>query len=139
MQAIEVIVFLAASLMIGTLILMFITNFNFSSIAEALRNLLVPQDETASDAKKLEFNKFTVELANCWQKCAYGTMDLNCGVYNVLPSDSNVSLNEAHLEQYFRKYNICETCNIKIDGNIELPAVLAVYCDANTNTLVISE
>jgi hypothetical protein len=126
LQAIEMVVFLVAAIMIGSLIILFVTNLDAGKIFESIKKMLFPETGPRENITRLPLSRFFEFIFNCWQECEVGESFLKCGTVYI--TDGN-SLNDANLQATFQKYNFCLDCNVSVEGNIELPAVVQVDCN----------
>ena len=140
MQVIEVIVFFVFAVLVGMLVISFIIGFDFVKLQKTVTGIFIPEHAKQTGFKTVTYYAFFNEAANCWRDCAYGARDLNCGVFFIKagPKNYGKALDENMFQAYFKKFNICEDCNIKISKPpLKIPAVVKLRCDANLNCLLI--
>jgi hypothetical protein len=140
MQVIEVVVFFVFAVLVGMLVISFITGFDFAKLQKMITSIFVPEVKEPKDFKTVTYYAFLKELIDCWRDCAYGAVDLNCGVFFIEAELENYGkeLDENALKNYFEKFNVCEDCNIKITNPpLKVPSVVKLRCDANLNCLLI--
>ncbi|MCD6478841.1 MAG: hypothetical protein J7L44_03055 [Candidatus Diapherotrites archaeon] len=140
MQVIEVVVFFVFAVLVGMLVISFITGFDFAKLQKTIVSIFVPEVEEPKDFKTVTYYAFLKALADCWRDCAYGAVDLNCGAFFIEAELENYGkeLDEDALKSYFEKYNVCEDCKIKIaNPPLKIPSVAKLRCDADLNCLLI--
>jgi len=128
MQAIEMVVFFIAAVIIGSLIIMFFTTLDVGGIFGGIRQMIFPEPPGPTDVVKVSFIKFHEFVYDCWQRCEFGQTFLKCGTVYV--KDGTV-LSSEELQGIFQKYNFCLDCNVEVKsgtGEIALPAVVRVEC-----------
>lgn len=135
MQAVEIAIFLIASIMIGSLFILFVTNLDPGKIFSDIKGMIFPEPFKDQNALlKVSLARFHDLVYNCWQKCEVGETFLNCGTVYIT---DGTALDSNSLLKTFRKYNFCLDCNVKVVGEngeekpISLPAVVDVNCSQN--------
>ncbi len=132
MQAIEMMVFFIASVIIASLILLFIGSINPDELYGTIEDLVFPQQIDVNTMTTTTKLGFAGKIGACWEQCAFGGKNLNCGTFyitdEVLAEEEN-SLDSESLQAIFEKYNYCTNCDILIEsGKIDLPAVVGLEC-----------
>ena len=125
MQAIELVVFFLAAIMIGSLMIIFISGLEPGELFEGIKKMIFPQEYRPDELAKIPFAKFHEYVYQCWQKCETGETFLKCGTVYIT---DGTSLSSAGLLATFQKYNFCLDCNVDVPNEITLPAVVQVEC-----------
>jgi len=137
METIEMVGFLFFTIIVAGLITAFVFQFDFNRIGDNVRNMFMPPSNEPS-LTKVNFTKFAARLNYCWQECQFGEVYKDCG--NVVLLDESFDgnkigeLDEAKLNNFFRKMNYCTDCRILIENQpIVLPKVLNISCNEKGN------
>ncbi|MBN2517747.1 MAG: hypothetical protein JXB14_02800 [Candidatus Altiarchaeota archaeon] len=150
MEAVELIVYISAAIILGVLVLGFLVNFNYESIYNGLKDVFFPSGETElpKDLQQLTVYEFGEYVYKCWKSCGYGEMDKVCGTVLVKESrDENgtmiTNLNKETLFKPFLKLNWCDSIQCKSCGcgyredvdmaDMVLPHVVELSCDSARN------
>jgi hypothetical protein len=134
MQAIEMVVFMIASIVIGGLILLFIGSIDPGQIYATVERLVFPQPLDVNAMLTVTKTGFAGKMGACWQECAFGAKDLKCGAFYItteglLPEEKK--LDSASLQAIFSKFNYCTDCVVSVEKEpIILPAVVRLECEA---------
>ena len=127
MQAVEIVIFFMISIIVGSLIILFITGLDAGGIFDGVHKMIFPQDfdQNYTKVSRAKFNDY---VYSCWQKCEYGEIFLNCGTVYIT---DGTELSSESLKEGFQKYNFCTDCNVEVPNEIALPAVVQVSCEEN--------
>ena len=140
MQSVEMIVFFIASIIVASLILLFIGGINPDEIYGTIEALVFPQSIDANTMTTTTKMEFAGKIGACWEQCAFGANNLNCGTFYVTDeglAEEEKTLSSESMQAIFEKYNYCTGCIIAIEpGQIDLPAVVGLEC--RSGQLVVS-
>ncbi len=145
METIELITYLAIVIMIGGLIIVFITDIQVEDIYSTLRKML-QRDETLR-FRNVESAEVAPVAFNVWRECGYGQREGELIIS--LRSGSNIT--KEYLFSHYEKYNLCYSiqsreynCGAREDlvlqpELITPPTLLRISCNTENLTLVIEE
>ncbi len=135
MQAIEMVVFMIASIVIGGLILLFIGGIDPGQLYATVERLVFPQPLDVNAMLTVTKTGFAGKMGACWRECAFGAKNLKCGAFYITteglqdPAEKNLDSNS--LQYIFRKFNYCTDCVVSVEEEpIMLPAVVRLECEA---------
>ncbi len=132
MQAIEMIVFFIASIMVAGLILLFIGGINPDEMYATIQALVFPKQIDPSIMIETTKVGFAGKIGACWEECGFGTKNLNCGTFYITDedlADTEKTLDSEFLQAIFQKYNYCTDCTILVQpSQIQLPAIVGLEC-----------
>lgn len=148
MESIEIIIFLIISIVIGVLVLNFMTNYDYSSIKTKLDN----SNNDSLSFKIVDEDGFYLEILNFWDKSAM-CEDLSATTTIYLKTSSLITINKEKIFDFFKSVGSCNVINskkfecgtfedlyfyngipndplddTKLDKDINLPAVLRFSC-----------
>lgn len=145
METIELITYIAVAIMIGGLIIMFITDIQVDDVYTAMRSML-QRDETLRFSN-VDAADVAPKAFNVWRQCGYGQRE---GELVISLREGN-TIDKAYLFQHYKKYNLCfsiqsadHDCGTREDlslnpEEIEGPALLNIRCDTENTQLIIEE
>lgn len=140
MQAIEMMVFFLASVVVASLILLFIGGINPEEIYATVEALVFPKPIDANSMTSTTKIGFVGKMGACWEHCSFGAKNLNCGAFYITDKelqDGENMLDSQFLQAIFEKYNYCTGCIVSVQpDSIGLPAIVGLKCE--NGQLVIS-
>jgi hypothetical protein len=134
MEVVEIIVFLTATVIIGTVFLFFIRDINYQGIYESLHDMLTGN-------KEVKFEKVTREdlapkIYNFWEECGYGEKNKSVSLY----VQETGTFGKQELFDSIKKMSLCETLQSAsnecgkneqvVMSTISLPAVINFKCNS---------
>ena len=132
METVEVVVFIAVSIILGGLIIALITGWNVSRTVDMVRGLLIPNKHTGYE--KVSVEDFPAMAFATWEACNEGQTSLNRTVYVT----NETTLTAETLFAEYRRLNLCHSiqsaannCGTREDvvmSPIQGPAVLTLAC-----------
>jgi hypothetical protein len=141
MQTIEVMVFFFFAVISGFLIIGFIGGFDFQKMQDGLTSILGGKPKDLNTFEKINYSQFLERVSACWKACNFGKEDRDCGMMNVVQAeeqDYGKAVSTLTLEADFNKFNICETCTVKLDpANLTIPSIIRLRCDKAAKAIVI--
>jgi hypothetical protein len=131
MQALEVIMYTMLALLVGSLILAFILDFDY----KATYNQLHKQAEGESQVFEIEARGFPSEVAKRWQDCSYGMLNRTYAMQ--LNGPDKVLLGDVIKE--FRRLDQCEVIDcfntsnrFRMPHEIAPPKIINMQCTNKT-------
>ena len=143
MEAIEIVVYLALALMVGVLVLQFLTSWDFMDTYDRIRGMMVGDEK--SEFKTVDREEFVAEAFNFWKSCGMGEVEKSLAVY----VDDEGTLNAAVFFAAVKKMNLCESLQSAAQDcgsheyvefrpvTIDLPRVIGMECDPISEKLII--
>ena len=131
MQAVEMIVFFLATVVIAGMVLLFMGHMDVNAIYENVNSLFFPKPFDVNALNKVSLEGFPGLLGECWQQCELGKEPMDCGSIhvNISPDGTVTELTKGYIEGIFGKYSYCTGCNVAVSPeSIALPAVVNVNC-----------
>jgi hypothetical protein len=143
MEAIEVTVFLVIAIVLGSLVIGFITDWDYTKTSESLKKLMSGEEKPQFD--EVDAEGFVSQVIKIWDDCGYGELDAS---YTFYVKDSNrTSVDKAYLFSRLKKFNICESlqsfgngCGVREDvrmDTLSLPHLAIISCHASNSTMTI--
>jgi hypothetical protein len=142
METIEVVIYIFLAVVVGGLLIGFVTGWDATQTFDAMKSLF-------SGDRTLVYEKVTAaqlpaSALAVWEECGLGSTELKKTVYLT----DTVTITKAALFETFKRSDVCKTiqsaaegCGSKEDVNMSTlqgPAALTIRCDPATATLVIS-
>ncbi len=143
MQTVEIIVFLFAAIIVGGLIILFISDIDTNEVMDVLKNAAFPEKEL--QYQKIESNELADIAYNLWEKCEFGSKEMSLTVF----VSSGQQINKNMLFDAYKKINLCYSIQSKsqLCGNredviikndfINPPALVSLTCKTSDKTLTI--
>lgn len=142
METIEIVVYMTIALIIGGMLIGFLTGWDFDRTYRGLKDLLNP---SASQFDEVSPDQFIEIVKNHWKDCGYGETNKTRTVY-VLKENIDI-LDLSYIFERLKKYNICESlqsasnaCGTREDvvmSPINLPSAFVLECDPDNKQLKI--
>ncbi len=143
MEAIELVVFIGVAIIIGGLIIGFITGIDTQQIYSAMKKLFLPEE--AVRYTSVDADEMAPALYKVWRECGYGQRDHE----QALSLRGDTPVNKQAIFQWYTKFNLCHSIqsatydcgnreDIEMPETITPPALLRVTCNTNTEKLVIT-
>jgi hypothetical protein len=144
MEAIEVTVFIVIAIVLGSLVIGFITDWDYTKTNDSLKKLMLGEEKP--DFDEVDAEGFVSQVIKIWDDCGYGEMNAN---YTFYVKDTSVpSIDKAFLFDRLKKFNICESlqsfsnsCGVREDVQMQpftLPHLAIVTCHSSNSTMTIS-
>lgn len=140
MEAIEIVVFVGITVIVGGLFLGFLVDWNTNQTYNSIKSIVL-KDKTEITQKKITKDEFVNILYNTWEECGYGELEIN-KTYYIKDSLDQTQDNEITKEEVFeklKKINLCDTlqsedndCGTREDldmDDIDLPALVTIKCE----------
>ena len=141
MEAVEIIVYLVISIIIGGMILSFLTGWNIRQTYYDIKDA-IKGDDTVSyqEVDKPGFVSMSLKL---WESCGYGEIDKSVAVLVKDPSATG-TLDSAYMLEVAKQLNIersinADTLDFQQSISLAQPQVVRIRCDATAKKLVIGE
>lgn len=118
------------AIIIGSLFIGFLTQWNYGALFEGVKNLLVPEKKTepGSTLQQLSVPAFASFAFDCLKSCEFGEIEKDCGSVYVQASKDYADLSPGEIQNLWGKLNLCSDCNNLNMKPYGLPRVLNVEC-----------
>jgi len=134
METLEKLAFVAATILVGVFLLIFIRSVNYNEAFSNVRDYRIRDDQTIKTTKE----DFAEMLYKKWQDCGYGELEQS---YALVIEDQG-TISRAEVIAYIRKNNNCyaigcdENSKLNMSDSLDIPKVINIRC--TNNTLVVS-
>ena len=133
METINVVFFLVASIIVGSMMILLISGWNYHNLYDATSNIINHKNKL-ENTNKVSYSQFIFVLANFGKTC----MEENTGQM-ILYVNDNRTITKSKIFDDVKKLSLCESlqsvsngCGSKesiADFNIKLPAVIKLSCN----------
>jgi hypothetical protein len=137
METVEIVVYMAAALIIGSLIYYFVGTAGFGDLFDDLMG------KRSQEFRKVDAEGFVTETLTFWQSCGLGEVSKNLTLYVTGEGEMNQSL----LFSSVKKLNHCQTLQSASQGcgsieqvsmqTFSLPHIIRLQCNATSQMLII--
>lgn len=140
MEAVELVVYLLVAVVVGVMMLQFLTSWDVTTFYDSVRRLM-------SREQKLEFQKvdregFVATTYNFWDSCGFGEVEKSLSIY----VEGTGLLTKAYLFNQTKKLNLCDSMqsatygcgrldNVVFRADIPLPHVVRLWCNTTSQKL----
>jgi hypothetical protein len=143
METIEMIVYLVVTVIVGGIIILFITGISPDDIFNSLKGIVMPQNELKYE--KITSEELALKAYNLWSACGFGIKSTNLTLY----VKSGPEISKSMLFSTYKKMNFCYSIQSKnnscgeredvIINNdlIKTPSIVNLNCDAASKKLII--
>ena len=138
MEVVETIVFLTLTIIVGSMVVLFVSDMNAQSLYNGLDALVFGEDN--NEFRTVGKEELPSAIFNTWQECGLGQRD-----YEMIVSyQGNDEVTKQDILNNFRKFNLCHSfdCengeNLNIETTIDQPSALSLACDNATETMTIT-
>lgn len=147
MEAIEVAVFITVAVIIGSMMVAFIIDWNVKQTHDEIKGVIFKENEVGY--KKLDSEQFVVELYNIWQDCGMGEKNSTVALYvqgTKLKTTTEEKISKEYIFKKIKMLNWCSSLqsveykcgnveDIEMKHELMLPTVVSVSC--NNHKLII--
>ena len=140
METVEIIAYFVVAIIIGGLLILFISGINPEDIYKSLREMVFP--EKSIKYENIDSKELALAAYNLWDQCGLGIRDMSLTLY----VKSGPQINKSMLFSTYNKLNLCysiqsknQSCgnreDVIINDSIMPPALVTLSC--TNSTLVI--
>lgn len=143
METLEIIIYIVIALIVGSIFLLAVKNWNYIKEYRSIKNILGGTDDDESGLKEITKDILPQESANIWERCGFGDKELSRTFYmqgeNLFTKSDFFRIIKKLGKCNILQYNLeeCGTRDNVIMNDIKLPAVVKVYCDTVEKKLMI--
>jgi hypothetical protein len=142
MQTVEIIVYLALAVMVGVMLLQFLTKWDIVDTYDKLSDILTGSDEP--EFATVDRDEFIGQAVAFWQSCGLGEIDKTLTLF----VQDQGTLNANFFFQRVKKLNMCDSLqsvnhqcgkrtNVVFTGDVQLPHIVMLRCDSVSEKLFI--
>ncbi|MFT4304586.1 MAG: hypothetical protein ACMXX8_00710 [Candidatus Woesearchaeota archaeon] len=154
METVEILIYLVISLIIGSMIIAFVSDTHTGTLHEQIRSFFF-QDEPSFE--KVNREDLAFAIFNIWRDCGYGAIDANYTLYAYDNRNMQQHINHSTLFNDLLRYNLCNSLrsesnlcgrgeNVEIyndtsndpNSTIRGSNLLFITCNATSRNLTIS-
>lgn len=142
METIEVIVYLLLSVILGGLIIAFISGWDAQGTLKNMQHLF--SEPSVNDYEQMTAQEFPGRVLAFWDACGKGSIEKNATFY----LKDSVTINKAFLFSAVKQSNLClslqsvdQGCGQTEDvemNDIQGPAIIRIECNPESKKLIIS-
>ena len=144
METVEFIVFMSIALVLGSLVIGFVTDWDYSTTGGMFGKLFNNHD--IPEFEEVDADGFVGRVVTAWTDCGYGMLDSTYAVY--VRDDNVMNIDKTFLFNGLKGYNICKSlqsntngCGIREDITMKakkLPALVVLKCHSINSTMSIT-
>lgn len=144
METVEMVVYFVVALIIGGLIIIFVSGIDPENLFKSLRSMAFPQKELKY--QNIESSELALIAYNLWENCGLGMQEASLTLY----VRAGPVINKSMLFGTYKKLNLCDSiqsinqsCGKREDlimnkGFFASPTLIKISCDPTNKTLIIS-
>jgi len=142
MEAVEIVVYLFVALVIGMLLLQFLTSWSVTDTFKGLHSLI--RGERQPTYAEVDKDQFVMDAIHFWESCGMGEVDKTLALH---VKDSG-ELNRTFLFEKIKQLSLCNTMQSSSEGcgnrenvimnTITLPRIIRMECNSTNEVLIIT-